>query len=123
MLERQKLFRLMVIFPFIGGTAIGGFGIARLVSGEYSIATFDLAVGLSFYSIGVYTYLTGKEVFARYLSSVISLVGPLYFLQVLSDTGIFWVYSSTIVFYYLIPSRHAIAVSYTHLTLPTSPKV
>lgn len=98
----------MVVFPALGGTAIGGFGIVRFMSGEYAIAIFDFVVSGSFFALGVYTFVTGRDTAARYISAAISVIGPLYFLQQLSPTGMYWVYSSTVVLYYLIPLRWAI---------------
>ncbi len=109
MFNSARFMTLMVIFPLIAAISIGGFGIARLINAEYAIAAFDLVVAVSFLSLGIYTYVTGKDTIARWASAVVSLVGPLYFLLQLSPTGIFWVYSSTIVFYYLLPLRGAIA--------------
>ena len=98
----------MVIFPLLGGSAIGGFGVIRLMSGEYLIAVFDFAVAISFYGLGAYTYMTGKETAARYISAVISVVGPLIFMRQFDTAGIYWVYSSSIIIYYLVPWRWAI---------------
>jgi hypothetical protein len=109
LVETQKFFRLMVIFPFAGGTAIGGFAVLRFMSAEYGLATFDLTVAATFYALGVYTYVTGRDKASRYIASAVSLVGPLFVLQQFSLTGMFWVYSSTIVLYYMIPLRQAIA--------------
>lgn len=108
-MENQKIFRLMVIFPFLGGTAIGGFGVVRLLSAEYLIALFDFAVAISFYALGVYTYITGKETAARYISAIISVIGPLIFIRQFDTGGIYWVYSSTIIIFYLVEYRWAIA--------------
>lgn len=99
----------MVIFPLLGGSAIGGFGVVRLMSAEYLIAFFDFAVAISFYGLGAYTYITGKETAARYISAVISVIGPLIFMQQFDTAGIYWVYSSSIIIFYLVPWRWAIA--------------
>ena len=119
----------MVVFPTLAALTIGGFGFGRLMNGEIGIAIFDFFVGGSFLGLAVYTYLTGKENISRWASAVISLLGPIYFLLQLSPTGIFWVYSSTIVFYYLVPLRGAIVlnaimlsvVAYIYITQDYSP--
>lgn len=98
----------MVIFPYVSVVVIGGFGVSRLMSGEITIAIFDFAVAAAFLALGTYTFLTGRETAARYMSAIVSLVGTSYFLQQGNPSGIFWVYSSSVVFYYLIPLRWAI---------------
>lgn len=99
---------MMVIFPFLGGTAIGGFGVHRLITGELALAGFDFFIAMLFYGLTVYTYLTGKETAARFISAGISVIGPLFFLNVFDTAGIYWVYSSTIVIFYLVSYRWAI---------------
>ena len=116
-LDLQRVFKLMVVFPLLAALTIGGFGVGRLISGDYVIATFDFAVGFSFLGLAIYTYITGKEDISRWASAIISLLGPIYFLLQLSPTGIFWVYSSTIVFYYLVPLRGAIVLNVIMLSV------
>ncbi len=107
-LEPRKILRLMVIFPVLGGTAISGFGVHRLLTGYYGLAAFDFIVGVAFYALGFYTWRTGRETAARYISAVISAIGPLVFLDMFDRAGIYWVYSSTIVIFYLVPPLWAI---------------
>ena len=109
MLKTERLMTLMVVFPLLAALTIGGFGVGRLINGQYPIAAFDLIVAVIFLCLGIYTYRTGKETITRWASAVVSLAGPLYFFLQLSPTGIFWIYSSTVVFYYLLPLRAAIA--------------
>lgn len=97
----------MVIFTLLGAGAIGGFGIHRLISAEYGMAGFDFFIALSFLSLGYYTHKTGKDGLARFLSAAIATVGPLIFLKAFDSSGIYWVYSSTIILYYLVPYRWA----------------
>ena len=99
--------RVMVIFTLLGAGAIGGFGVHRLLSAEYGIASFDFFVALSFLSLGYYTHKTGKDGLARFLSAAIAAVGPLVFIRAFDDSGLYWVYSSTIIIYYLVPYRWA----------------
>jgi diguanylate cyclase (GGDEF)-like protein len=103
--------RMMVIFSLLGGSALGGFGIRRLMNGDYLIAAFDFLIALSFLSLGYYTYRTGQDTLARFASAVIAVVGPVFFLLQFDTTGIYWVYSSTVVIFYLIPYRWAIALN------------
>ena len=98
----------MVIFTLLGAGAIGGFGIHRLLSAEYGMASFDFVIALSFLSLGYYTHKTGKDGLARFLSAAIATVGPLVFLKAFDSSGVYWVYSSTIIIYYLVPYRWAI---------------
>lgn len=103
--------KIMVIFSLLGGSAIGGFGVHRLLGGEYLLAAFDFFISLVFLSLGYYTYRTGKDLLARFGSAVIAAVGPLVFLKLFDDANIYWVYSSVIVIYYLVPYRWAIALN------------
>lgn len=101
----------MVIFSLLGSSAIGGFGIHRLMTGDYLLAIFDFIIALMFLSLGYYTYRTGKDQLARFASAAIAALGPLVFLQMFDTAGIYWVYSSTIVIYYLVPYRWALVIN------------
>jgi diguanylate cyclase len=103
--------RMMVIFSLLGGSAIGAFGIHRLMNGNYLIASFDFFIAVAFLSLGYYTYRTGKDTVARFASAVLAAAGPTIFLKLFDTSGIYWVYSSTIVIFYLIPYRWAIALN------------
>ncbi len=100
--------KMMVIFSLLGSGAIGGFGIHRLMTGDYFLAAFDFGVALLFLSLGYYTYRTGKDGLARFASAGIAAIGPLMFLKLFDSSGIYWVYSSVIVIYYLVPYRWAL---------------
>ena len=103
--------KTMVIFSLLGSSAIGGFGIHRLMTGDYLLAAFDFVIALLFLSLGFYTYKTGKDALARFASAAIAAIGPLVFLQMFDTGGIYWVYSSTIVIYYLVPIRQALVIN------------
>lgn len=103
--------RTMVLFSLLGSGAIGGFGIHRLMTGDYLLAIFDFFIALLFLSLGYYTYQTGKDALARFASAAIAAVGPLIFLEMFDLAGVYWVYSSTIVIYYLVPYRWALVIN------------
>ncbi len=105
---QRRFARMMVIFPFLGGTAIGGFGVHRFMTGELMMAGFDFFIAILFYGLTAFTYLTGRETAARFISAAISVMGPLFFINVFDTDGIYWVYSSTIVIFYLVSYRWAI---------------
>ncbi|MBO6655621.1 MAG: GGDEF domain-containing protein [Pseudomonadales bacterium] len=115
---REKTFRweehpakTMVIFSVLGSSAIGGFGIHRLITGDYLLAAFDFVIAFMFLSLGIFTYRTGKDALARASSAAVAAIGPLVFLQMFDTEGIYWVYSSTIVIYYLVPIRQAVVIN------------
>ncbi len=101
----------MVIFPILGGLAIGGFGIQRFLNEQYLNAGFDFLIGSAFLLISAYTYLTGKEKIARYVSAFLTVVGPLAFLRQFDSTYIYWVYSSAIILFYLLNYRAALVLN------------
>ncbi len=103
--------RIMVIFPIIGGGAIGSFGVHRFMNGELALALFDGVVALAFFALSLYTYLTGKDRLVRYVSAFISAVGPLILLNNFNSAGYYWVYSSSIVVFYLLSYPWAIALN------------
>lgn len=103
--------KTMIVFSLLGSSAIGGFGIHRLVTGDYLLAAFDFIIALLFFSLGYYTYQSGKDALARFASAAIAAVGPLVFLRMFDSGGIYWVYSSTIVIYYLVPFRWALVIN------------
>ena len=100
--------QIMVIFPIIGAVAIGGFGIARFLNNELFLAGFDFLIALCFFSLSLYTYLTGKDQLARYASAVVSIIGPIILFYNYEDAGPYWVYTSAIVLFYLLPYPQAI---------------
>lgn len=101
--------RVMVIFSLLGGTAIGGFGIRRFLDGNHQLAGYDFLIAVIFLSLGYYTYKTGKDTLARFASAAVAVLGPLILLKQFDAASIYWVYSSTIVIFYLISYRWAIA--------------
>ena len=111
MAEKRSI-TVMVIFPILGGAAIGSFSFQRYMNGEYLNAAFDIGVALCFLGISIYTYLTGKEKIARYISAIISAIGPLAVLKQFDSTFIYWVYSSAVIFFYLLNYRWALFLNF-----------
>ena len=107
----KRAFTIMVIFPILGGLAIGGYGVYRYINGQMLNAIFDLVVGLSFLAISAYTFFTGREKIARYVSAFITVVGPLAFLKQFDSTYIYWIYSSAIILFYLLEYRSALVLN------------
>tara|TARA_R110002110_G_scaffold278032_1_gene493338 strand:+ start:331 stop:1308 length:978 start_codon:yes stop_codon:yes gene_type:complete len=107
----KRTITIMVIFPILGGLAIGGYGVYRYLNGQMLNAIFDLVVGFSFLAISGYTYLTGREKIARYVSAFLTVVGPLAFLKQFDSTYIFWIYSSAIILFYLLEYRWALGLN------------
>lgn len=107
----KRSFSVMVIFPILGGLAIGGLGVQRFINEQFLNAGFDFVIGGAFLSISVYTYLTGKEKMARYVSAFLSVMGPLAFLRQFDGIYIYWVYSSAIILFYLLNYRWALAMN------------
>ena len=93
---------MMVIFPIIGGVAIGGFGVVRFVNDQMLMAAFDAFIAVCFFSLSFYTYMTGKDRLSRYVSALLSILGPLVLLNNFDGIGHYWVYSSAIVLFYLL---------------------
>jgi diguanylate cyclase len=106
-----RKFTIMVIFPILGGLAVGGFGVHRYINGQMLNAVFDLVVSVSLFAISIYTYLTGKEKVARYVSAFITVAGPLAFLKQFDSTYIYWIYSSTIILFYVLKYQWALAMN------------
>ena len=107
----KRSFSVMVIFPILGGFAIAGMGVQRLMNEQYLNAGFDFIIGSAFLLISVYTYMTGKEKIARYVSAFLTVIGPLAFLRQFDSTYIYWVYSSAIILFYLLNYRAALALN------------
>jgi diguanylate cyclase (GGDEF)-like protein len=109
--KQKQSSTMMVIFPILGGGMIGGFAISRFLSGDYALGAFDLFISISFFALSIYTYITGRDRISRFVSAVLSVIGPLVVLSLYETGGIYWVYSSSVVLFHLVSYRWAIALN------------
>ena len=102
---------ILLLMAAVGAIAVMPFAIMRFGRGDWALFALDaiLVVGLT--SLLAYVFVTRRLQIARYAIALLCLAAVVATVYVAGVAQLFWSFPAVLIMFYLLPSRHAVAVA------------